>query len=383
MTLLLIMHPAAWSSSLCDWYLSIVDQSAERSRPPLVQLAPEKLPNAYSRGEKEIDDLIKLAAQLRNKSADYKTTHIQEFSDMVSTHLQFAKEAIESQISNDHAERLALLSAFKSEAQNKQVTHKVSYRWWVYFNFRISILLTPKEKRTATRGGFSNLFVQELYETDAWKSESAFDAFIEKFIFNRNSSRPGIIMEDYIKEFPVKIIFPTLVGEIGISVLNKIFSTGVYPFGQISAPSMIDGREMYPDHFFGHEFVHMDNYEYAMLNYTPSNAEAIHQFHLKFLKIIETLSVKDRQMVEAVYFLPTHERLDFAHGLILGDAHQLTDFFFKTNLEYIVDLFMDEGWFASLLPAWVRSTSREDVRAFLVQSAKKFNEIALKINTGP
>lgn len=331
---------------------------------------------SYRAGLTEVEDLLALAQQLRSRTIDPHSTHIPELVPQITEHLQYAETGITRQNSSDESTRLGILKNFTAEAIQKISSNQVTYRWWVFFNFRLSILLTPKNKRTSERGGGPNNFAQIVLEKNSWRTEKAFERLVEQ---SWGGLRDLTNIGKACDEFPSRILMPTIAGDLGIIALNRSFLTGVYPIGLTSDVVWADGREMYPDHFFGHDLVHLDNERFS-INRWEAPESRVKGFQTQFQTEMENLPQREREMLEFVWFIASHELTFLADDATYRDGSRLTDNLFGTRLQKLVESTMDKTWYGNLVPDWVDITSETSVKDFLIESGKTFNKLAARIN---
>ncbi len=324
--------------------------------------------------------MVLLGNELRRRNINYSSSHIPEFSEQIDSHLHFAEEALKKQISEDKDERTTIFKDFIKEANEKKQNNQVTYKWWVLFNFRLSILLTPSDKRTTLRANQRNPFIEILYKENAWIKESELENINESYLSSLEENiinLPRTIFES-IQLFPNHIIIPTTLGIIGVKSFNSRFLTGINPFGLIRSKVTGDGIEMYPDNFWGHDEVHFVN-ELIALNDITSKEKYL-QFQNQLFHYINKLPVEKQIQLEFIYFLLTHEYGFFLNYLLIKNSEHYTT---KTISEYqltkLVNNCMSSSWYKNLIPSSI-STNETLVRNYILESVSLFNKLAIEIN---
>ena len=259
---------------------------------------------SYIEGLDNTNVNLKLAQLLRTQSINPHTTHIQEFSDLIDRHIAFVEQGINSQEANDKTHRLKLLEKFKSEAQFRKTSKEVTYRWWVNFNFRLSILATSRENLNFGYFGkwTTNEALEELYVILKKKKR-------KNILLEKTGNTGEIILElvNLLNSFPKAVLIPTK-HSLGIIPINKTYGTGVHLIGLNNKPTRADGILMQPNEFFLHDIEHtlyrdIDNSQFLT--------------HLK--RKLRNLKKPQREAVEYIYFELTHESV-----VVLKDLKDIT-----------------------------------------------------------
>lgn len=304
------------------------------------------------------DQFLALGKKLRTSNIDPKLTHIDEFASDVPDHLDYFKNSIIEQ--GIQPERLEVLKKFEAEALERIKGQNVTYEWWLAFNHRLSILATPKSKRTAIAGGVEQVFDAYLLKKEAWLT---FESYQKAKNYLPKEQFPSLSIENASDYFPESIMLPTIKnnGELSIGFFNETNGHGLYPIGLARTNAMIDGREMYPDHFYRHDFVHAGNDRYFLSRSGRNEVEMI-ELGMKYKSYRETLPIEGdrRAAFEFAYFFSTHEL-----GLYIDDVMRKR----QTNLskrKELPKMFTDPSWFKNenLIPAWARE-SEEGAKNFI------------------
>ena len=224
---------------------------------------------AWTKGLDELNDWVAVRKQLQELKANPRTTHIPYFADQISTHLSFASEKLGSNVSKSQKKVLAYL---RKEAKKAILKQKVTYGWWLKFNFQISSLLSGEKES------------HRLLESKSF------------FLINH--------ITRILDLFPLQMAVPTIKGDLGIITFNVAQSEGIYPLGLISHPKKVDGILRNPLEFIRHDMIHAErNIGMVIQQYSTHHKLK----HKKILELIESLPTEKRKRAELVYFALTHE----------------------------------------------------------------------------
>ena len=220
---------------------------------------------AWTRGLDKLNEWMAVRRQLQDLRANPRTTHIPYFADQIPAHLGFAKEGLGSSISQ---QKSIDLSNLVRTAKKAILEEKVTYEWWLNFNYQISSLLS------------AHLHIIFLA-----------------------TSEPSIA--NFISRFPLEMAVPTIYGELGIITLNRAQSEGIYPLGLISQSKEVHGELHSPEEFMGHDIGH-SVFVVSLLNDLQYSIG--HRLkHKKMLEFMGHLPTEKRKRAELVYFAHTHE----------------------------------------------------------------------------
>ena len=215
---------------------------------------------AWTKGLDKLNEWVAVRRQLQELKANPRTMHIPYFADQISAHLDFAKEGLGAPISGKQNKFLANLI---KEAEKAILEEKVTYEWWLRFNYQISSLLSDTT-----------------------------DVFLSRF------------NKDIISRFPLQMAVPTTYGEVGIITLNRAQSEGIYPLGLINQPKEVDSQLHTPLEFINHDILHTElGLEVNSWRYSLGHRLK----HKKMLDLMENLPTEKRKSAELVYFSLTHE----------------------------------------------------------------------------
>ena len=239
------------------------------------QLRDQEYTNAYIAGFDHVRENLQLAERLRRDRINPFTSHIQEFADLIDTHIEFIKEGIQSQDSDDKEMRLNLLESLKSEARKRQNLEEVTYRWWFNFNFLLSILATPQLlshfyleaidiNDLITNSSIektNSFFLRGLKKRSEDIIEAINDFFIGATYETNTEEKRRFTWERnwyLINAFPKRVLIPTI-QPLGIISINETHGTRVHFIGLNKEFKTADRRVMYSDDFFQHDISHVDN----------------------------------------------------------------------------------------------------------------------------
>lgn len=326
----------------------------------------------YIAGLDNTNENLKLAQSLRIRSIHSHTTHIQEFSDLIDIYIAFIKKGIESQKSDDKAERLELLKLFQTEAQSRQDLKAVTYRWWINFNFRLSILATPKEHRQFNYFGkwTTNEELEELYVILKKKKR-------KNLLLEETGLTGDLILQmvDLSNNFPEAVLIPTK-HDLGIIPINKTHGTGMHLIGLNNNLIHADEQDMYPDQFFLHDI------EHTLYKYIDNS-----QFLTYLKRKLRNLKKPQREAAEYIYFEVTHERV-----YMLKDLKDLT------NIRKIINSLMNRhhracntdrydsrvghtyiDFFLPLIPNYSTRIC-DSIGSFITKGAETFTNLILEVH---
>ena len=214
--------------------------------------------SAWSKGIDELEEWTAVKKQLQALKADPRKTHIQYFADQIEDHIAFVERGLDPA---DKSKK-RFLEIFRKQGQKAISEERVTYEWWLKFNFRMISLLSDT----------TNILEMNTY-------------------FRAN--------EELISKFPSRMALPTTKGEMGIITLNRAQKEGISPLGLISKSKKVDGQIKDPAQFFTHDIDH------AIRQSKPAKEQ-----HKKMQTLMESLPTDKRKRAELVYFTATHEVLE-------------------------------------------------------------------------
>jgi len=314
----------------------------------------------------EADNFIGLGDKLKNNQIDPKMTNIEEFAKEVPAHIEYYKKSILDQ--NIETDRLKILEEFSIEASQRIANKSVTYEWWIAYNHRLSLLATPSTKRSALAAGEENLFDLRLIKNEAWKTNETYQNTIKSM---PKEDWPSLEAYNAIGYFPESIMIPTIHknGELSVGFLNEVHGHGYYPIGLSPKNAFVDGREMYPDQFFRHDFVHAANDRYVVSR-SGQDSEAMKKLSEKYKLYREKIPVEGdrRSAFEVGYFIATHELGFYIDDVLRSRPVNLSK---RDNL---FEYFLDESWFKNMeeIPKWA-TQDEESAKTFIKMMDQELN----------
>ena len=326
---------------------------------------------SYIRGLDKVREHLRLAHKLRTGSINPWKTHIEEFATLVKPHLDYVERGIRSQDSADKLERLAILEDFRAETQSWLEKREVSYRRWVNLNFRLSILVTPKDKRLMTTD--EDRFLGALHASEDWHTDKRLESLYQQWKTKDRNLEPIVLIID---DFPEVIIVPQMDGITGIMALTRMAGRRVYLHALENKASHIHYNLRYPDWAFQHDSEHTIVREIQLSTWIPwregSYETVVTPFHNAFLLRMQEFPKKEREMLELVYHYLVFERplygniFNYPRTSVYGVVHRSA---------WVSDLETE----SAILPDWVENNSVLDVKAFLKEATNLYEKTAWEV----
>lgn len=251
--------------------------------PPATNMESQLRGQGYSKeshisGVDLVNEWIVVRRRLQQLKANPYITHIEYFANQVFKHIAHIRKGLEENyydmkgVYNNRSNRLKKLNEVELEARRAISDKKVTYKWWLEFNIKLSKIMF------------------EIHN-EAESAKSA-QELVDLAVFY----------------FPLKVAMPTTEPNIGVIAFNRAGMEGVYPLGLVNRQIVeADGEFLTSYRFLEHDFLHslIDG------NQIQREYSAGHRlFHRRLLGNIENLPVEKRKKAEAVYFLMTHENED-------------------------------------------------------------------------
>ena len=323
---------------------------------------------SYILGLDKAQEHLRLARKFRTQSIDPWKTHIEEFAALIKPHLDYIERGIRSQDSADKLERLAILEDFRAETQSWLEKQEVSYRRWVNLNFRLSILATPKEKRT-TQFFNSNDFIDKLHTSEDWLTNKRLESAYLKEEKREDEMEPIVVR---LNQFPEVIIAPQMDGLTGIMALTRMTARRVYLHALENNASHVHGFN-HPDWIFHHDSTHMDMHESSLINWLHWNKKSYEDmaipFHNAFVLRMKNFPQRKRERLELIYYYIVFEQPGYGYGF----EYPTTSFLRLSSVAWrSKDLYNEPA----LLPDWVQPNNTDDVRRFLIEAIDLYDNTA-------
>lgn len=272
---------------------------------------------SYITGFDHIRLSLSLVQRLRQRFLNERfinpyTTHIPWFANLIDTYITSIEISIKNQNSPDKNARLRLLNSLKEEAKSYKKDKWVTYHWWLIFNLRLSILVTPREHRNKNR------LLDITEDIGALIKKGRLEVLYLEYIYNKNSTSNEdndlSLLFRLINEFPERIMIP-ITYDLGIISTNITYGTGVYFIRLQSNPIDIRGHLRYPDDIFIRDIYH------HVANKSIDNKPPL--FHPYFQRKLRALTILEREAVEYIYFQLNYE--DFSFSEIINFKNPLTN----------------------------------------------------------
>ena len=241
------------------------------------QLAEQGYKDSYKLGIDKVDEWVAVRKQLEKMKANPRITHIEYFANQIPAHIAHIRKGLENNYfprkdwHGSKLEQLSRLEDLEIEAQQVTSEKKVTYEWWLEFNFRLAYLMS---------GWTANL--------------------------KENSADIGSLKLS-MHFFPLMIIMPDMQTEKGLGVIafNRAGLEGVYPAGLINQTFLNVHQGLPAYTFFSHDVFHSFFQGGNRIHREHSVGHRL--FHKRLLDNIENLPFEQRKKAEIIYFLMTHE----------------------------------------------------------------------------
>lgn len=290
----------------------------------------------YTAGLDEVIKLQALARALKSGRVDPENTHIVDFADQVENHIAFFNVGVldplhKVTMSLNPDNRKAKLrwedqfADLARQARLRVKEKKLTYKFWVEFNYRLAALSQGMDFGEERTRGFRIL-----------------------------------------KNFPDYVYLPTI-KELGVMAFNHVDTQGIILIGLINKPVEVDGVLFYPEKFFHHDAVH---YRYGTKKLRSEEKE----FHQNWFRKVQKLSPRQRERVELVYFLMSHET-SHPKPAQYSEKSYIT----QKVLENVERFHYKQGAYQDmhhLLPPEVSADLISEIETWLKQSAEDFVKTA-------
>ena len=241
------------------------------------ELAKRGYGSVFTKALNLLIEWVAVLRRLQELRANPYTTHIEYFAIQIQKHIKYVKKEI---ILSGSTTKLNELKELEKEAK-EGIKRKATYKWFLEINDKLAYLISNESTQLFYAGEFD------------WG---------ENFL---------------ITLFPLKMMIPTIKGELGFMVFNRGQSRGIYPLGLIKETKKEGGRIMDPIFFTRHDMSH------AIAEVTGNSSNKLdpsiiavgdifssighYLFHKKIEESMESLPVKKGKQAELVYFQAMHE----------------------------------------------------------------------------
>ena len=139
-TSFLVLLYGVHAEQFCEQSFAPIRRDVEKKAIELGYTEP-----VFYAGLNAIHQLTELGKDLRNRSINPKTTHIEDLEPFIPMHIHHIQEGL---ITSKQPKKLTDLNKLKKEAQIRMKNKQVTLYWWLLFNIRLSALATPSHKIT-------------------------------------------------------------------------------------------------------------------------------------------------------------------------------------------------------------------------------------------
>lgn len=253
----------------------------------------------WTRGLNEANEWLALKEQFTKLRVDPQVTHIDYFADKIPMHIEYIKKGILSQSQKN--ERLKALELLEKEAEKAVQEQKVTYNWWIHFNYSLSKVLSPS--------------YHEILNSKPLMNEE-----------------PSVVINDLIHLFPEKILIPTTKGGLGIIAFNRVHPLNIHPIGLVKTEKKTHNRMISPQGFFLHDIGHANRNSHSTHSHT-----AYKKFHQFLIERIQDLPVEKRKNIELMYFVLTHELNSrfFTDPIPINELEPIIDIYYRDFEDFI------------------------------------------------
>ena len=233
------------------------------------ELAGQGYESNYTEGIDYINEWIVARRLFRKLRVNPRITHIKYFADQISRHIAHIRKGLKEyyfpkeESHGSKLEQLQKLDSLEEEAKKAISEERVTYEWWLEFNFGLSYIMSGRTFR-----------------------------------------RDSISWVDVL--FPLKIEIPVIQESegLGIMTFNRAGLEGLYPVGLMNRQNSEVHGGLDAALFFGHDLQHPKfGGNKLYLEYSFGHR----LFHKRLLNNIENLPAEKRRKAEIIYFLMTHE----------------------------------------------------------------------------
>ncbi len=230
----------------------------------------------YTRGMDEVNQWLVMQEHFIKARVNPLITHITWLETQVHRHIEHIRKRVMSQPSTeDRQQILEVLAFLETEAEATIRKKKLTYYYWLRFNHLLSKVAYEK---------YIYLLSNKKLTSD------------EEYVTNA--------VDSFANLFPIDILVPTILGEVGIMTLNKGNPQGIYPIGLFSKEinkETIKRRVPENFNFFEHDLGHAD---ISIRLYS----DPLHRlFHEQLMKKVKIIPPQKRKNIELAYYLLHHE----------------------------------------------------------------------------
>ena len=302
------------------------------------QLIDDVLQPIFIAGQGRAPDVLKIGRKLQTEEIDPKKTHIVEFIKLHWEYVNKVMHIIAVAPVRTHEYFFAELNSFKRELEQIIDSGGATYEWAIYFGFRLT------------------LFVDNVLE----------GRVVDRRKKRRSHKKDAIrLTQEILQVFPSKIFIPVPYN-IGIIFLNRTFPINKHPMQLSEHRVWTEHGNMKPYPLYAHDGHHGLS---KMVHFLDSafNVYYDQQFHQFFIERVDSLSVRDRKMVEWAYYSRMHETKDFFWYRGAKKPRNINGRLVAKSIENV-------RFFLSNTPE-VKENPQETALSFIFQSADVFERI--------
>ena len=329
------------------------------------------------------------------------TTHIENFANNINAHIRFIREGILLQ-NKEVKQRLDILLSLEKEALKRMKEKKVTYEWWLFWNYRLSIVATPTRHREHHSLRKIESWTTNLtFQTVNSLSDNLFTTTNNLPAFNIGNSRaptqkPGSEINEYpiisaplansIRNFPQIIFLPTT-KKMGVIALNRAVVYRLFPLGLIRREEIADGEPVSPDEYYTHDISHsIDGFIAERRGpYTARESAGRLYYHYDQKSMGYRLNSREREMIEMIFYLLLHEDLP-SNIDPLKKPDNKNAFFTKDIMEQVIlhnkSRLYSKQDLGAILPPEVISDSHL-INKYLEQAVNTFIHTISQMETSP
>ncbi|MDE0151424.1 MAG: hypothetical protein OXK80_02860 [Bdellovibrionales bacterium] len=308
--------------------------------------------------------------KLRGSKMNPYTTHVVDFALQAPLHIEHIRRGIIEQ-GVEVEERLQILEQIWEEVQTKIREKKVSYAYWLYLHYRLSILATPStEKYMLKRGDVWWVTEEDLFEhfnnppSELSKNNKNLTELVEWLNDDINYWIHQSLFKqvrDVIHLFPSRIVIPTLNTQMGIKGMNRSISNEIFPATLVNKKHRYDDEDMTPFRAFTHDIEHALLSLQDIQRFTGSSM-TLSQFYNAMENKILTIEQQERN--ETIFFSIGHELELLPMPQKRGEIRAALSLYWSS--------FYKKDDVGGLLPAHIRS--KEQVDSYLMESIEFFSD---------
>lgn len=321
-------------------------------------------------GLDDMNGIRNFGYKLRESKINPYTTHVVDFALQAPLRIEYIRQGIIEQ-GVEVEERLKLLEQIWEEVQTKIREKKVSYAYWLYLHYRLSILATPStEKYMLKRGDVWWVTEEDLFEhfnnppSELSKNNKNLTELVERLNDDINYWIYQSLFKqvrDVIHLFPSRIVIPTLNTQMGIKGMNRSISNKIFPAALVNKKHRYDDEDMTPFRAFTHDIEHALLTLQDIQRFT-GNSMTLSQFYN--LMENKMLTIEQQERNETIFFSISHELEIFPMPKKREEI--------RLVLRFYLSSFYKKEDLGGLLPPQIRS--KEQVKSYLLESIEFFSD---------